>query len=302
MISIDIIIVNYNSTNHLLRCLRSIFDDLHEVPAKIFVQDNASEDNIDRLNDIFPTVRLCRNSHNIGFSKAVNNALKISTADFILILNPDTFVVSGFFEPILEYMERHPDVGIVGPRILNNDGSLQGSARSHPSPLTAFFGRSSALSKWFPSNRLTCQNLLTTRSDGLNPMEADWVSGACMLVRRETLNDVGFMDERFFMYWEDADWCRRMWAKGWKVVYFPRISIVHYVGASSEKFLFRPILEFHKSSYRLFDKYNKPSLWFLKPLVIAGLSLRVPFRLASNGIRVWRGRHNIKWRPPSQSE
>ncbi|MDY6973499.1 MAG: glycosyltransferase family 2 protein [Thermodesulfobacteriota bacterium] len=290
MISIDIIIVNYNSTDHLLRCLRSVFDDLNGAAAKIFVQDNASEDNVDRLNEIFPTVRLCNNGHNIGFSKAVNKALKISTAEYVLVLNPDTYLFGGFFEPVVGYMDRHPDVGILGPRILNSDGSLQGSARSHPSALTAFFGRSSVLSKWFPSNRVTRSNLLTSRSDGVNPMEADWVSGACMLVRREAVKDVGLMDERFFMYWEDADWCRRMRAKGWKVVYFPRISIVHYVGASSEKFLFRPILEFHKSSYRLFDKYNKPSLWFLKPLVIAGLSIRIPFVLAVNRIRVWSGR------------
>ncbi len=284
---LDIIIVNYNSTDYLLRCLRSVYDSLRELPAKVFVQDNASEDGVDRVKSEFPQVILSKNRYNMGFARAINNALKQNNSPYIVILNPDTYVMDGFFEPILRYMEEHPHVGIVGPKILDHDGSIQGSARTFPTPLTGLFGRSSLLSRFFPNNPFTRANILTTRSDGKTPMEVDWVSGACMVVRRKTVDDVGLLDERFFMYWEDADWCRRMWGKGGKVVYFPQASVVHYVGVSSDQAPLRSILEFHKSSYRLFDKYNRASLWFVKPLAMAGISLHLFYVLVSRQARVW---------------
>jgi len=199
-----------------------------------------------------------------------------------MLLNPDSYVMDGFFETIIHYMENNPKVGIVGPKIFDHDGSIQGSARSFPTPLTALFGRSSLFTRFFPNNPLTRANILTTISDGRTPMKVDWVSGACIIVRRKSVDDIGLMDERFFMYWEDADWCRRMWKKGWMVVYFPQASIIHYVGVSSGQAFLRSIFEFHKSSYRLFNKYTKNSLWFLRPLAIAGISLHLFYVLASN--------------------
>jgi GT2 family glycosyltransferase/glycosyltransferase involved in cell wall biosynthesis len=288
---LDIIIVNYNSTDYLLRCIKSIYGSLRELPAKVFVQDNASQDGVDRLKAEFPKVILSKNRYNMGFSRAINNALRQGDSPYIVLLNPDSYVMDGFFEPILRHMEENPDVGIVGPKILDHDGSVQGSARTFPTPLTGLFGRSSLLTRLFPNNRLPRENILTTRSDGKSPMEVHWVSGACMVVRRKAVDDVGLMDERFFLYWEDADWCRRMRRKGWKVVYFPESPVVHYAGASSEQAPLRSILEFHKSSYRLFEKYRKPSLWLLKPLAIVGLSLRLCFVLVSNGMRVWYEKH-----------
>jgi len=288
---LDIIIVNYNSTDYLLHCLGSVYDSLQDVPAKVIVQDNASKDGVDRVKAEFPQVILSKNRYNIGFSKAINNALKENDSPYIVLLNPDGYVMDGFFDLILNHMEEDPSVGIVGPKILNHDGSIQGSARSFPTPLTALFGRSSFLSRFFPKNPFTRANILTTRSDGKTPMEVDWVSGACLVARKKAIEDVGLMDERFFMYWEDADWCRRMWKKGWKVVYVPRASVVHYVGASSERAPFRSIFEFHKSSYRLFEKHSKPSLWFLKPLAIFGISLHLFYVLVSNRLPVWYERY-----------
>ena len=296
----DIIIVSYNSTDYLLRCLRSIYDTLHGTPVRVFIQDNDSRDGIDRVRNEFPEVMLLKNAYNLGFSRAVNNALKQGNSPYIVLTNPDTILIDGFFEPILCYMEEHPHVGIVGPKILNHDGSVQGSARTFPTPLTGLFGRSSLLTRYLPNNPFTRENILTTQSDGRTPMEVDWVSGACLVARRKAVETVGLMDERFFMYWEDADWCRRMWDKGWKVVYFPRASVVHYVGGSSDKALSRSIFEFHKSSYRLFEKYSKPHYWFLKPLAIAGLSIRLCFVLISNGMRVWYDRQ-IAIRPKEKA-
>ena len=195
----DIIIVNYRSTDYLLGCLRSIYNSLQQFPVKIFIQDNASEDGVDRVKTAFPQVILSKNSYNMGFSKAINSALKQSNSPYAVLLNPDSYVMDGFFEPIIHYMENNPQVGIVGPKIFDHDGSIQGSARSFPTPLTALFGRSSLFTRFFPNNPITRANILTTISDGRTPMKVDWVSGACMIVRRKAVDDIGLMDERFFM-------------------------------------------------------------------------------------------------------
>jgi GT2 family glycosyltransferase len=291
MSAVDIIIVNHNSTDHLLSCLQSIYASLREVEAKIYVQDNASTDDPDRLSSRFPQVLLAKNSCNIGFAKAVNIALKQSSSPYVTLLNPDTHVMSDFFKLTRDYLNEDLGVGIVGPKVLNHDGSVQGSARSFPTPLTALFGRSSYLSKRFPNNPISRQNVLTSKSDGVTPMEVGWVSGASMVVRREALEQVGLLDERFFMYWEDADLCKRMWDSGWKVVYLPKASVVHYVGGSSgDTPLFRTILEFHKSSYRLFMKHAKGPLRLAQPLAIWGLALRFLFVLLMQEMVRWSGR------------
>ena len=281
----DIAIVNYNSTDHLLHCLRSMKDSLNGLQAKIFVQDNDSDDNVDRIKVDFPEVILSRNSENIGYARAVNNLLKESAAPYIFIVNPDTLIFNGSFESLCEYMEEHPDVGIIGPKILNTDGSVQGSARAFPTPLTGLFGRSTLLTRYFPNNPITRKNVLTWNSDGRTPMEVGWVSGACMMVRREALKDVGFLDERFFMYWEDADWCKRMWSSGWKVVYLPQSSVVHHIGGSSDTRISRSVLEFHKSAYHFFNKQITGQLRPFLPLVFLALGVRLVLVLLFQGMR-----------------
>jgi glycosyltransferase involved in cell wall biosynthesis len=197
-------------------------------------------------------------------------------------MNPDSRVLKNFFCDITRFMDQNPQVGIAGPRILNRDGSVQGSARSFPTALTSLFGRSSLLTRLFPDNPITRANLLTVRCDGVHPMEVDWVSGACMIVRRIAFAAVGVFDERFFMYWEDADWCRRMNAGGWKVVYFPQASVVHYVGGSSNKRVFKSQVAFHRSAYLLFEKHNPSVPLFFKILGMIGLFFRLCLVAASN--------------------
>ncbi|MBT3367815.1 MAG: glycosyltransferase, partial [Nitrospina sp.] len=286
MKQLDIIIVNYNSTEQLLWCLKSLFDSSHGVSLRVQVHDNASKkDDVDRLKKAFPQILLIKNKRNLGFGKAVNNGLTQGTAPYILILNPDTLIRPGLISNTMGYMADHPEVGILGPKIFDRDGAIQGSARTFPNLLTALFGRKSVLSKIFPKNPITRENILTTRSDGITPMEVDWVSGACMLVRREAVNQVGLLDETFFMYWEDADWCRRMWQKGWKVVYFPRASVAHYVGVSSETNIFRSVLEFHRSIFHLFDKHARAPYSLLKPIVFWGVIYRFLFVFVSQLVR-----------------
>jgi GT2 family glycosyltransferase len=268
-----------------LRCLESIYESLQQLPAKVFVQDNASSDNVDRVTWMFPQVLLSKNSQNMGFAKAVNAALPLGTAPYIVLLNPDTSVENDFFSTVIRYLNENPDVGVVGPKICDQDGAVQGSARSFPSPLTGLFGRSSLLTRWLPQNRFSSKNVLTIRSDGKSPMEVDWVSGACMAIRRKAIDEIGPMDERFFMYWEDADWCKRLRDSGWRVVYFPKASIVHSVGVSSEQLWPRTVVEFHKSAYRLFEKHARFPFAYVKPLVIFALGLRLVAVLFSQWIQ-----------------
>lgn len=279
---IDIVIVNYNSSDFLLKCLESVYDALEGYPATIRIQDNASSDRVHRITEQFPAAILTRNERNIGFSAAVNQAFEQSTSPYVILLNPDCYVQKNFFGDIIRFMDKNPQIGIAGPRILDSNGSVQGSARSFPTALTSLFGRSSLLTRLFPNNPITSANLLTMRCDGVHPMEVDWVSGACMIVRRKAVDAVGVFDERFFMYWEDADWCRRMRDGGWKVVYFPLASVVHYVGGSSNKRVLKSQAAFHRSAYLLFEKYNSSVPSFVRIMVMIGLFYRFCLVAASN--------------------
>ncbi len=271
---IDIIIVNFNSTDYLLKCLQSIYADLEGYPATVWIEDNNSTDGIHRITDQFPEVILTCNEKNMGFGAAVNQALKKGVSPYVVLLNPDSWIQKGFFRAVISFMELNSQIAITGPRILDEDGSLQGSARAFPTPLTAIFGRSSLFTRIFPNNPISRANLLTSCSDGICPMEVDWVSGACMVIRRKAIDAVGCIDERFFMYWEDADWCKRMWNGGWKVVYYPVACIVHHVGVSSSQFLLKSGFEFHKSVYLLFEKYSPRTPLLIKIMVLASIFVR----------------------------
>ena len=270
----DVIIVNYKSTRQLLRCLESFAAETTRTPVKVIVYDNTANDGIGFVEKKFPEVTIRHDGRNLGFAGAANKALAESDAPYITLLNPDTIVLRGFFKTMLSYMEKNGDVGIAGPGILNGDGSIQGSARSFPNALTGLFGRGSMLTKLYPKNRISRANILIDRSNGGSPIEVDWVSGACMVVRREAIDQVGPLDERFFLYWEDADWCRRMHQKGWKVIYFPEPRVVHYVGGSSSSRIFRSMLDFHVSAYKLFCKYSSNWARLASPLVACALASR----------------------------
>ncbi len=279
---IDIIIVNYNSTDYLIECIRSVMASLNGFRADIYIQDNASDDGVEKVLVDFPNVKLTRNYKNIGFAAAVNQALFQGNNPYVMLLNPDTIVLDDFFRVSLQFMKHHPHTGIMGPKILEQDGKLQNSARSFPTVLTSFFGRTSFLTRLFPKNPMTLKNLPSLKSDGCTPMEVDWVSGACMIVDRKAIEAVGGLDDRFFLYWEDADWCRRMWNSGWKVIYYPKANVCHYTGASSKKKLVKSVIEFHKSAYRLFEKHERSFLIFLKPFVFSGLLIRACLVLVSH--------------------
>lgn len=275
MNAIDIILVNYNSTPLTIDAIDSIYGHLNGVSAKIIVVDNASNDHPERISQQFPHVQLVINQKNLGYSKAINKAIEHSRSGYLVIMNPDTVVVNGFFTDVLKFMRHNGQVGIVGPKIYNKDGSVQGSARRFPSIRTALFGRNSFLTKMFPNNPVTQSEFFCFQSNDNIFMNVDWVSGACMVLKREAFRAINGFDERFFLYWEDTDLCKRMRQAGYEVVYYPKAEVTHFVGVSSDTRPLRSILHFHHSSYKFFAKHTTGlGKILLAPVAIGGLTVR----------------------------
>ncbi len=272
---IDLIIVNYNSTEFLHDCLASINCSCDGLTPNVYVFDNGSEEPVEYINRTYPKVHVVPNKKNIGYSRAINKILSATRSKYVVLLNPDTIVISDrFFESIAEFMDSNPKVGILGSGVSDPNGCVQGSARSFPKMHSILFGRRSLLTRFFPKSRLTRANILTQEDYRELPINVDWVSGACMVIRREALNQTGMLDERFFLYWEDVDLCKRMWGRGWKVTYWPSVKIMHHVGGSSESKILRSVFEFHKSAMLYFNKHIGRYRIFLLPPIYAAISLR----------------------------
>ncbi len=246
MTSCAVIVVNYNSGQHLGRCLASI--QAHAPLAGVIVVDNASADASQRAaQGSLPSVRLVGNAVNVGFARAVNQGLALSDEPYVLLLNPDGGLQAGALEALASELDSHPECGIAGPRILDEGGGIQGSVRGDPNLLTGLFGRSTLLTRLLPRSRLARRNVPESVSDASS--EVDWLSGACMLCRRTALDMVHGFDERYFLYWEDADLCRRLRARGVTIRHVPASRVVHAGGQSSRTARRLAIRAFHRSAY-----------------------------------------------------
>ncbi len=258
--STDVIIVDYNSHELLSRALSTLCKWNKDSLGRVWVVENGELEQESAFTKRFPWVTWIKNGQNLGFARGVNQALSRVESPYLCLLNPDAWLTGPLLGPAEKWLDDHPDVGILGPMILNEDGSIQGSARSFPSLSTAFFGRTTLFSRLFPGNRFTRKNLVAT-GEVLGPTEVEWVSGACMFVRSQAARHVGPMDERFFLYWEDCDWCTRFRKKGWKVVYHPGLGpLVHSAGGTSKKVKLFSLYHFHKSAVTLYRKYDKTPL------------------------------------------
>jgi len=255
-VTFDCAVVNYRAYESLEGCLHSLVAQESENVGRIVVVDNSEVEPPGALARRFPSVRWVVNEKNVGFAKAVNQALVLGSAPFVCLINPDAVLSGPLWKPLEPFLARHPDCGIVGPKVVNQDGSLQGSARSFPTLATSFFGRTSLLSRIRPQNLITRRNILV-REGQVDPVDVDWVSGACMFVRREAVEAVGPMDERFFLYWEDCDWCTRFRLSGWRVIYHPGAGpVVHQCGRASSHARRRSLYHFHRSAVLLYWKYD----------------------------------------------
>jgi GT2 family glycosyltransferase len=278
------VIVNYRSREPLLQCLAALEADAGGLAHETVVVDNDPADGtLATLAREFPQVRGISNADNVGFARAVNQGIAATTGEFVMAMNPDCVLERGALAALLGYLRAHPRTGVVGPKILDSDGTLQFSARSFPDHLTFLFNRYSLLTRLFPDNPYSRRYLLTDW-DHASVREVDWLSGACMVVRRAAIDRVGALDEAFFMFNEDVDWCRRMKNAGWAVCYVPEARVVHHIGASRRKVAPKVIVERHRGMIHYFHKHHptNPVVTFFADTLIL---LRAGLMLTANALR-----------------
>ena len=261
MSKLSVIVINWNARQLLERCLRSVFASASEsqLQMEVLVVDNGSRDgSAEMVRALFPDVTLLAYRENLGFARAVNRAMERVSGEYLLVLNPDTEMVGSAIPRMLEFAERHPEVAVVGPQLLNPDGTVQSSRRRFPTPATAFL-ESTVLQRWFSSHPALRSFYMLDRDD-YHVQEVDWVVGAAFLVRVGAVGSVGPMDEGYFMYSEELDWCRRFVNAGWKVVYLPDAQVVHHGSQSADQDLLHRHTRFQHSKARYFEKYHGPAL------------------------------------------
>ena len=253
---VSIVVVSYNTASLLRQCLRSVRAD-RGPSREVYVVDNASADGSPQMvAEEFPEVVLLANRENVGFTRANNQALARISGRHACLLNSDAELRPGALAAMVSYLDEHPGVAVVGPRLVYPDGTPQSSRRRFPTVATALV-ESTVLQRWCPRagvlRRYYVQDVPDDRAQ-----EVDWVTGACLMVRREAITDVGLLDERFFMYSEELDWCRRMKTAGWRVAYTPEAVVVHHESRSADQNLARRNILFHDSKCRYFAKHHGP--------------------------------------------
>jgi hypothetical protein len=274
-VDLSVIVVNYRSKTVLIECLASLDVDSGGVRRETFVVDNDPADGtLDALARAFPRVRGVANPENVGFARAVNQGIAATSGEFVLIINPDCFVERGTLAALMGYLRAHPRTGVVGPRMVGREGKLQYSARGFPDHLTFLFNRYSLLTRLFPGNPFSRRYLLSDW-DHASVRAVDWLSGACLMVRRAAIAEVGPMDEAYFMFNEDVDWCRRMNQAGWGVVFVPEGVVRHDIGASRRKVSPKVIIERHRGMIHYFHKHHSmhPALAFFADTAIRARGL-----------------------------
>ena len=252
--TLSIIIVSWNVCDLLRACLHSIEQNRGELALEVIVVDGGSHDGSpEMVQQEFDWVHLIARSDNVGFPKGNNLGLAKANGRYLLLLNPDTVVVKDALQVMVTYLEEQPVVGALGSQLLYPDGTVQSSRRRFPTLLTAFF-ESTWLQNYAPQKLLRDYYVLDVANG--ETAVVDWVMGACLLTRREVYEQIGGLDEAYFMYSEELDWCKRMKEAGWEVVYLPTAQIVHHEGKSSEQAVTHRHINYQRAKLRYFRKYH----------------------------------------------
>ncbi len=287
-LDLSVVIVNYNAEKPLEKCLQSIFRFQKDLAFEVILIDNHSEEgSLEMIKQNFPQVRLVENKRNLGFSAACNQGIKSSCGRYLLLLNPDTEFTGGGITGMIRFMESHRRAGICGPRMVDPEGKVQFSCRSFPSYLTAISSRQSILNRLFPDNPLSKTYLLKDHN-GSRQSQADWVSGSSLLTRREVFEKIGLLDESFFMYVEDVDFCYRAKKANLQVYFLPEVTVMHHIGQSTGRRWVRMRVEHHRSMYRFYRKHHRPGP-LLEATVFLGIWIRLCFAIWA-GFFVSKGR------------
>jgi N-acetylglucosaminyl-diphospho-decaprenol L-rhamnosyltransferase len=267
-VDLSIVIVSWNVKALLRECLRSLLrapgwqfgtaafpsDQASSRTAEIWVVDSASSDGTaEMVRDEFPGVGLIASIENVGFTKGNNLGIAQCSGRYVMLLNPDTEITGDALDVLVGWLDTNPDVGVVGPCIVQPDGEVQPSRRRFPTFGTAFM-ESTILQQWFPRNRSLARYYMWDQPDD-QVQDVDWLEGACLVVRDKTLRGVGGFDERFFMYSEELDLCRRIKQAGWRIVYLPSARILHHGGKSSEQVVASKHIRFQRSKIAYYSKW-----------------------------------------------
>jgi len=310
MTSLSIIIVSYNTCDYLRDCLGSL--SAQDRTAEIIVVDNGSADgSIDMVRDEFPQARVIEAGENLGFAKANNLGIRQSQGEYVLLLNSDTIAKPGALTALARFLDAHPEAAAVGPRLLNADGSRQLACYRFPSPGRAF--RDQLFVTALLADHPRWGDYRRWAHDSVRAV--DFVIGAALLVRRTAIAQVGLLDEGFFMYAEETDWCYRMRQAGWKIYFTPDAEVTHYGGGSGKAMADRVFAQFSESQSRFYRKhYGAAGAMALQASLISGALLRIPLYAllaalsasrrpqARATLQTWRNilRWNLNlWRAPS---
>ncbi len=280
---ISVIIVNYNTKDMLLECVGSVYSSLDtregegggkaepSMDVELWVVDNGSSDgSMAALKKKYPKVKRIENKGNVGFARANNQALIRGAGRYAVLLNSDTIVPKGQLDKLVAFMDDNPDVGILGPQLLNKDGSKQNSIANYPTLLTELFNKS-LLRRFFPEQFPGKEHEIS------GPIEVDSVIGACMVVRNKATHDAGLFDDGFFFFFEETDWCRRMHFHGWKVMHYPDINIYHLQGGTAKGVNTRARVEYWLSRYGYFKRHASK---LDSIILVFGLIVKLIFNIA----------------------
>lgn len=250
-VDLAVIVVNWNTRALLAECLQSVYDTVHDLGFEVLVVDNASSDgSAEMVRERFGSVRLIENDENLGFARANNQAMAQSQAEYLLLLNSDAVLLPGALDYLVAFMRENPDVGAVGPRLLNADGSTQPSCHPMLTPWREFW-RLSFLDRVVPLAAYPF-----SLQDGVFPKSVDVLKGACMLLRRAALQEVGLFDEGYFMYTEEMDLCLRLTQAGWPLYWAPAARVIHYGGQSTAQIPEEMYIELYRSKMRFHSKFG----------------------------------------------
>lgn len=269
MITLSIVIVNWNTGQILLDCLESIYSDPPGFPFEVFVVDNASTDGSAlTAQSRYPQAKVILSDVNLGFARGNNRAIEQAQGEFVLLLNPDTILKGGALQTLKQFLEDHPDCGAAGAMLLNPDGSLQYSCSPEPT-LAREFLRLFHLGGVRPDGYYNMGEWNTSE-----PRRVEVLLGACVMIRREALKQVGLLDEGFFMYSEEVDYCRRLRDAGWLIYWVPQAKVVHLGGQSTRQAAVRMFLELYKAKVQYFRKHHGsvPAQLYKLILFFAGLA------------------------------
>lgn len=276
---LNFIIVNWNTRELLLDCIRSIYTTVTGISYHISVVDNGSgDDSIKAVHEQFPQVFVIENLENRGFAAAVNQALEknITNSTYSVLLNTDTLLQNDAIPVLYSFMERHKDTGIVGAQLQKADGARQHSYDNHPTLATELFNKS--LLRWLFPEKYPSKKL-----QAIHPVEVESVIGACMMVRNTAIEDVGKLDEEYFFFLEETDWCYRMQKAGWKVYHVPDARVVHLGGQSKKRAPWQSQVEYCRSLYTFFRKNRSTfSYIMLRTFYLIKISLNLAINAIGN--------------------